>query len=252
MELSLRGRTALVTGANAGIGRCVALMLARQGVRLVVAGRNAVALASVADEIASFSGEAPGVALGDLATADGPGEVARQAMEFLGSCDILINNAGGSRPLPPEPDERVWQESFDLNFHAPRRLAEELIPGMVASRWGRIVNITGAGVTKSVNAAAPAKQAMSVWARSRAFELAPHGITINNIQPGRIKSDQILNRLHPTEESRARFIAENIPMGRFGEPEELAGLVVFLASTMAGYITGVSIPVDGGMYRLAP
>src|SRR3546814_8133984 len=102
-----------------------------------------------------------------------------------------------------------------------------------------------------VNAAGPAKAALWSWSRSLSAQLAPHGITVNCIAPGRIKTPQIVGRLFPTEESRQSEIQQRIPMGRFGEPEELAALVAFLASEPAGYITGVQIPVDGGMFRMA-
>jgi 3-oxoacyl-[acyl-carrier protein] reductase len=102
-----------------------------------------------------------------------------------------------------------------------------------------------------MNAASPAKAALQSWSRSLAIELAPFGVTVNCIAPGRINSVQILERLHPTEESRRRYVEENIPAGRFGEPRDIANLVAFLASPCASYITGVTIPVDGGLLRLA-
>ena len=122
---------------------------------------------------------------------------------------------------------------------------------MKAARWGRVINVTGAIVAKAMNAASPAKAALESWSKAAAAEFAPHGITVNCISPGRINSVQILNRLHPTDASRRTYIERNIPAGRFGEPEELAALAAFLASTQAGYITGTTIPVDGGALRFA-
>lgn len=251
MDLQITGRTALVTGATSGIGRGIALALGREGVRLAIAGRKAAQLEMVADEIAALGGTRPHVVTGDLAQPDGPGRVHAAALAALGRIEILINNAGGSRPQPVTGAEAYWDEAFALNFTAARRLSEAALPAMRSARWGRIVNISGALVQKSVNAATPAKAALLSWSRSLASEVARDGITVNCVAPGRIMSAQVVNRLHPTEEARQAFAAENIPIGRFGEPAELAALVAFLASPLAGYITGCSIPVDGGLYRLS-
>ena len=118
-----------------------------------------------------------------------------------------------------------------VNFVRLRELTHAVIPGMIAGRWGRIVNITGSSEPRGINAANSAKAAVHAWAKGLSREMAKHGITINSIQPGRIMSEQIV-RFHPTEEDRRKFAEEHIPMGRFGEPEELANLVVFLASPL--------------------
>ena len=120
---------------------------------------------------------------------------------------------------------------------------------MKANRWGRIINVTGAMVAPAPNAAAPAKAALQSWSRSLAIQLAPFGITVNTIAPGRISTDQINNKLHPTAESRQNYIDRFIPSGYFGEPQDLAVLAVFLASPLARYINGAAIPVDGGATR---
>lgn len=251
MDLQLTGKTALVTGATSGIGRGIALALGREGVRLAIAGRNAAQLAQVADEIVATGASRPETVTGDLAQPDGPARVHAAALGALGSISVLVNNAGGSRPQPAAGAEAYWDEAFALNFTAARRLAEASLPAMRAARWGRVINISGALAQKSVNAATPAKAALLSWSRSLAAEVARDGITVNCVAPGRIMSAQITERLYPTEAARAAFVAENIPIGRFGEPAELAALVAFLASPLAGYITGCSIPVDGGMFRLS-
>ena len=173
--------------------------------------------------------------------------IAAEAEAALGHVDILVNNAGGSRPLPTDAADAAWDEAFALNFTAARRLTEALLPAMRQRKWGRIVSISGSMEPRSLNAASAAKAALHLWAKGLACDVAADGVTINTIPPGRINSAQILNRLHPTQEARDAFIAKNIPIGYFGEPEDIGHLVAFLASPQARYITGAVIPVDGGM-----
>ncbi|MGE3918258.1 MAG: SDR family NAD(P)-dependent oxidoreductase [Hyphomicrobiaceae bacterium] len=253
MDLRLEGRTALVTGASAGIGIGIAVCLAREGVRLALAGRNREALADVAAKVRAAGAPMAAIVMGDVATSAGCKEVADGALEALGGrVDILVNNAGGSRPLgQSEETEAFWEEAHALNFASARRVTKPLLAPMKAAGFGRIVNITGAIFGKAINGAGPSKAALLAWSRAQSFELAPHGITVNCVAPGRINSVQILERLHPTEASRAAFILDNIPAGRFGEPEELGVLVAFLASPVAGYISGAHIPVDGASVRIA-
>jgi 3-oxoacyl-[acyl-carrier protein] reductase len=253
MNLELVGRHALVTGASSGIGRGIAHALAREGARLAIAGRDTGRLEAVATELARYGGERPLCLTADLKVAEECRRLADRVLEAWGRIDILVNCAGGSSPLSgagPENDA-TWAQSMALNFDAARYLSEGLIPAMVRASWGRIINITGAVVQAQPNAASPAKAALQSWSRAIAMKHAPDGITVNCVAPGRIFSAQIMERLHPTEESRRDFIARNIPAGRFGEPEEIGDLVAFLASPRASYISGASIPVDGAMVRLA-
>ncbi len=148
-------------------------------------------------------------------------------------------------------DEVEWEASLKLNFAAARQVTAAIVPGMQARKWGRIINTTGAMVTPVPNAAIPAKAALQSWSRSLSIQLAPDGITVNTIAPGRIDTAQIRNNVHPTPESRQAFIDKFIPTGHFGQPEDLAVLAVFLASPLAGYINGAAIPVDGAMLRIS-
>jgi len=250
MDLQLSGKTALVTGASRGIGRAIALGLAREGVKIAVAARRVNLLEELAREIVSARAGEPLILESDLYREGAAENLAAQAEKGLGRVDILVNAAGGSRPFPFEATKEQWAEGILVNFIRLRELSHALVPGMKARRWGRIVNITGSSEPRSLNAANSAKAAVHAWAKGLSREMAKHGITINSIQPGRIMSEQIV-RFHPTEEDRRKFAEENIPMGRFGEPEELANLAVFLASPRAGYITGTVTPVDGGMSRFA-
>lgn len=252
MDLKLEGRTALVTGATSGIGRGIAVALAAEGVRLAIAGRRREGLEESAAAASVHGGPPPVIVTGDIASAAGVNDIAAAALAGLGGrVDILINNAGGSRPLADPTDEAVWEDTMQQNFAGARRITHALVPAMQQNRWGRVVNITGAQVAPTWNASAPAKSALQSWSRTLAIQLAPHGITVNTIAPGRINSEQIRNRLHPTEQSRDEFIQKFIPIGYFGEPEDLSALVAFLASPLARYISGAAIPVDGAMLRIS-
>ncbi len=249
MDLLLSDRTCLVTGASAGIGAGVARVLAAEGVRLAINARRGDLLQVFADELASSGAERPIVIPGSLTSPDGPREVGEAAIEALGGrIDILVNAAGGSRTLALDAGEAAWDEAMTLNFHSVRRLCETIIPGMQARKWGRVINITGSMEPRTLNGAVTAKAALHLWSKGLSCDLAADGVTINCIPPGRINSEQILQRVHPTEESRKSFIARNIPIGYFGEPEDIGRLVAFLASPLARYITGTVIPVDGGMH----
>ncbi len=247
MDLQLQGRGALVTGASAGIGRAIARQLAREGVRVAVTGRRLEQLESLAAEIASEGGAKPVVIVHDALTGDYVEKVAARASEGLGSVEILVNNAGGSRAFGKDATEEQWSEAMTLNFTRHRQLTQRLLPAMIAKGWGRIINITGKSEPEGINGAFCAKAGIAAWSKGLSREVGKHGITANCIAPGRIMSDQI--RRNYTPEYREWQSEHEIPMGRYGEPEELADLAVFLASPRAGYITGAVYPVDGGLRR---
>ena len=251
MELHLKDRTALITGASSGIGNGIARSLAREGVRIAITARRPELLEQLAQEISDSGAVRPVVLAGDITHAEDAARIVHSATQALGALDILVNNAGGSRPIATHGVDEAWDEAFALNFTAARRLTELVLPSMRTRRWGRIINISGSMEPRSLNAATAAKAALHLWAKGLSCDVAAEGITINTIPPGRINSEQILNRLHPTAESRQTFIEKNIPIGYFGEPEDIANMVTFLASPLARYITGAVIPVDGGMHYFA-
>jgi 3-oxoacyl-[acyl-carrier protein] reductase len=247
MDLQLTGRTALVTGASQGIGRGIALALAAEGVKLAAVARRRYLLEELASEIAAARHPPVAMIAQDVMAEDAPERIRDAALAALDGVDILVNCAGGSRPLPVDAEEERWDEAMTLNFTRLRQLTHALLPGMTERRWGRIINITGKSEPDRLNAAFAAKAAVHSWAKGLSRELGGFGITINSIAPGRIMSEQI-RRNYP-EEERRRFSAAEIPVGYFGEPADLAALAVFLASPLARYITGTVIPVDGGLRR---
>jgi 3-oxoacyl-[acyl-carrier protein] reductase len=246
MDLELKSKTAIVSGASTGIGRAIARALALEGVRVVALARRKDLLEQLAQEVHAAGGAVIPVAQ-DIMEEDAAKKLATTALAELGHVDILVNNAGGSRPLPVDAPDSDWDEALALNFTRYRQVTHALLPQMIERGWGRIINITGKSEPEGLNAAFAAKAAVHAWAKGLSREIGRHGITVNCIPPGRIMSEQI-RRNYP-EDYRKHFAEEEIPVGYWGEPEDLAAMAVFLASPIARYITGTVIPVDGGLRR---
>ena len=243
MDLQISGKAALVTGASAGIGRAIARSLAAEGVRLAVVARRREMLESLEREV----GARLVIIEQDFMTEDAARRIADAALAGLGAVDILINNAGGSRAFKLDTGDAQWNEAMTLNFTRQRQLTHLLLEQMMARKWGRIVSITGKSEPDGINGAFCAKAAMHSWSKGLSREVGRHGITVNCIPPGRILSEQILRNYTP--EYRQWQSEHEIPVGAYGQPEDLADLVCFLASPRARYITGAVIPVDGGLRR---
>ncbi len=250
MDMQLINKTALVTGASQGIGRAIAKGLAAEGVQTCIVARRGKLLEELSAEIVANGGRKPAIVEIDVMEADAPVRLARAAEQALGKIDILINSAGGSKPaIHVDAPDSEWEESMTLNFVRVRQITHTVLPGMLQRKWGRIINISGKSEPEALIAATPTKAAIHAWSKGLSREVGPHGITVNCIPPGRIMSEQIRRKYSP--EFRAEQSAKEIPVGRYGEPEELAVLAVFLASPVAAYITGTVMPVDGGLRKYA-
>ena len=251
MDLQLGGKVALVTGASLGLGRSIAALLAEEGCRLAIVARRVNLLEKTAHEIAATGRERPLIIVEDI-TADGAADrIKQQAMERFGSLDVLVNNAGGSRPLTGLGTEAEWEEAMLLNYTAGRRLAHAFVPGMRERKFGRVINITGGDEPSIINAANPPNGAAHIWAKALSRTVARDGITVNCVVPGRIHSEQIDQRILPTEDARQAWVAQHCPVGYIGAPDDLGVLVTFLCSPRARYITGQVMHVDGGVRRFA-
>jgi 3-oxoacyl-[acyl-carrier protein] reductase len=250
MDLGLAGKTALVTGASQGIGKTTARQLALEGVTVIGVARRVEHIESLAQEI-SNQGTGKIIPLEGDFSVDGASEsIAKEALHILGHVDILINSAGGSRPVSFDATKEQWLEGMTLNFFRIRELTHAIVPMMKKQNWGRIVTFTGTSEPRMLNAAFTAKAAVHVWAKALSREVAVNGITVNCLQPGRIRTEQIQKR-YPTLESELEYSRQEIPLGRFGTTDEIAAIAVFLSSQLASYITGTVIPVDGGSSRFA-
>jgi len=239
----LSGQTALVTGASGGIGGAIARALHSQGAQVMVAGTRRDALGTLAAEL----GERAHIGLADLANPAAADRLVRDAEKAMGRVDILVNNAGVTRDaLALRMDDESWRIVVEVNLTAAFRLTRAALRGMIRRGHGRVIGVASVvAITGNAGQAnyAAAKAAMIGMSKSVAAEIAGRGITVNCIAPGAIAT-AMTEKL--TAEQRARLLGA-IPAGRFGAPEDVAAAVIFLASPEAGYITGQTLHVNGGM-----
>jgi 3-oxoacyl-[acyl-carrier protein] reductase len=247
MDLQIQGRVALVLGASSGLGSAIAQGLAREGVKVVLAARRKNLLDELVLKIEANGGQAMAVAwdLFDHSVID----------KII---DILVNNSGGPAPSSAiGQSTEVWQNEFNGMVLSLIKITDRILPGMKKSSWGRIITCASSGVVSPIpNLAISNALRMTLlgWSKTLAMEVAKDGITANVVLPGRIST----NRLASLDEARAKrenvsvdaVIANSlkaIPVGRYGEPQEFADMVVFLSSQRAAYVTGSVFRVDGGM-----
>ena len=261
MDLDLGGRVAIVTGASQGIGRAITLSLAAEGADVLLVARRAEGLEAVAGEVADLGRRAEVLSadVTDHAAADA---VATAALDAFGRIDILVNNAGKGSPKPLlELSPADWDAVLELNLLSAVRLVHACVPTMRAQHWGRIVNISSRVALEPdpyFAAYAAAKAALVNFSKSCAGAFSADGVLTNCVVPGLIRSEAVDEAARRSAEATGRTVEEvfdatlrkrPIPVGRLGEPDDVAGLVTLLASDRASWITGGCFVVDGGIVR---
>ena len=259
MDLALKGKTALVLGGSKGLGRGIADALAGEGVAVAMLSRGKEALDRAAGEIAARGGRAIGLSA-DLAQWPTVENAARTARAQLGPIDILVNNCGGPSPARAAGiASEIWEGQFHAMVLVFIRLTDLLLPDMRQRKWGRIINVASESVIQPIPNLALSntlRGAVVGWAKTLANEVAADGITVNTMLPGAFQTDRVL-QFQKAASEREKITAEeflqrsvrNIPVGRMGQPSEFGAAAAFLASPLAGYITGSMIRLDGGSIR---
>ena len=261
MDLGLRDKVAVVMAASKGLGRACATALAAEGAQVTIGARGAQVLEKTAQEIQQATRSRVLAVPVDVTKAEDLEAIVAATIREFGRIDILVNNAGG----PPAGKfesfgDAQWQAAFELNLLSTVRLVRLVLPHMRKTGSGRIITIVSTSVKQPIDGlllSNAIRSGVVGLAKTLSVELAPDNITVNNVCPGRILTDRLYQIYHinervqqgVSEETVLKEMAQDVPMGRVGKPEELGALVAFLASQQAAYITGTTIQVDGGLVR---
>lgn len=261
MDLGLRGKGALVTGASSGLGAACALALASEGADVVINSRNRERLYACSEMIFKACGKRVGITVGDLTQ---PSELSRVYSEALpaipsGRIDILVSNTGGpAAGLFLDLPKEKWEESYNLILKSAVELTRAVLPGMIERKWGRLIYITSVAVFQPIDDLLFSnvfRAGLTGFCKTISNTYAKYGITANTVCPGNTATERLkelavsrAEKLGMTEDEILANFAKLAPAGRIGQPEELAALVAFLAGEKAGYISGSSIAVDGGAH----
>jgi 3-oxoacyl-[acyl-carrier protein] reductase len=260
MDLGIKGKVALVMAASKGMGRACAMGLAAEGARVAMCSRGEAALEASATEIRRQTGSEVLTMTADASRAEDIRRVVARTAETFGSVDILVASVGGPPPGPfAQLTDEQWRVAFEHVHLSVVRLIREVVPHMKRAGWGRILTIQSSSVKQPVDGLVLSngiRPAVAGLLKTLADDLAKDSITVNVVLPGRIITDRVIQ--HQTEraqhfgrtlEAQLAASAAEIPMGRFGTPEEFASMVVYLASARASYVTGTVVQVDGGLIR---
>jgi 3-oxoacyl-[acyl-carrier protein] reductase len=248
VDLGIEGRVALVLGASKGIGRAIALVLAREGARVAIASRTPEALEEV---VAEADGEMRAF-VADTSDLERMATLVDEVEDALGPVEILVLNTGGpplGLALDNTPEQ--WREAFDNLVLSPRALIERTLPGMRERGWGRIVNVASSSIREPIPGLTLSnanRMAALGLLNTLAREVAGDGVTVNTIATGRFATDRLASNYGSLEQAE-RVAADEVPAGRLGAPEEFGDLVAFVCSERAAYLTGTVIPLDGGLTR---
>jgi 3-oxoacyl-[acyl-carrier protein] reductase len=259
MELGLGGRVAIVAAASKGLGKAVAQGLAREGARVSIFSRDEVQIRAAGEEIGGDGAEVLALAA-DVTRAEDLDRVVDATLDRWGRIDVLFNNAGGPPPGQfADFDDAAWQRAFELNLLSTIRLTRLVLPTMIQRRWGRIINSASISVKQPIDGlllSNAIRSGVAGMGKTLANEVARHGITVNTLAPGRIRTERLEQVDRAMAERQGISVEEvrhqsavQIPAGRYGTPEEFAAVAVFLASEPASYVTGQVVVADGGLVK---